>query len=44
MLLKGKEVVDLRSHLVVNPTSLQEGLVSQVMHSDGVVAQMQTTL
>lgn len=43
MLLKGKEVVDPRSHLVVNPSNLQEGLASQVMYSDVVVAQIQTT-
>lgn len=30
MLLKGKEVVDPRSHLVVKPPNLQEGLASQV--------------
>lgn len=36
--------MDLRSHLVVIPPNLQEGLASQVMHSDVVVAQTQTTL
>lgn len=46
MLLKGKEAVDPRSHLVVNPPppNLQEGLASQVMYNDVVVAQIQTTL
>ena len=43
-LKKGKEVVDPRSHLVVKPPNLQEGLASQVMYSDVVVAQIQITL